>query len=106
KWEERWFHVVVAGRPASDGWPHGDEREDDFVIGEGDTVAHWLTVYREQFAASNAIIAATDLDAPCARPDIVECNLRYVVLHMIEETARHAGHADIIRETLDGSRGI
>jgi hypothetical protein len=33
-------------------------------------------------------------------------NLRWVALHMIEETARHAGHADIIRESLDGSRGL
>ena len=33
-------------------------------------------------------------------------NLRWVQLHMIEETARHAGHADIIRETIDGSRGM
>jgi hypothetical protein len=33
-------------------------------------------------------------------------NLRWVALHMIEETARHAGHADIIRETIDGSRGV
>lgn len=32
-------------------------------------------------------------------------NLRWLLLHLIEETARHAGHADIIRETLDGSRG-
>jgi hypothetical protein len=34
------------------------------------------------------------------------CNVRYVMFHMIQETARHAGHADIIRETVDGSRGI
>jgi len=47
-----------------------------------------------------------DLDAPCTRPDLIECNLRYVLLHMIEETARHADHADIIRETLDGAQGI
>jgi hypothetical protein len=33
-------------------------------------------------------------------------HVRYVLFHMIEETARHAGHADIIREALDGSRGI
>jgi hypothetical protein len=37
---------------------------------------------------------------------MVHLNLRWVVLHMIEETARHAGHADIIRETIDGSRGV
>jgi hypothetical protein len=47
-----------------------------------------------------------DLDSPCARHDIIECNVRYVMFHMIQETARHAGHADIIRETLDGSTGI
>jgi hypothetical protein len=47
-----------------------------------------------------------DLDSPCARKDIIECNVRYVMFHLIQETARHAGHADIIRETLDGSRGI
>ena len=41
-----------------------------------------------------------------ARADLIKCNVRYVLLHMIEETARHAGYADIIRETLDGSRGI
>jgi hypothetical protein len=45
-----------------------------------------------------------DLDSPCARKDIIECKVRYVLFHMIEETARHGGHADIIRETLDGTR--
>jgi hypothetical protein len=37
--------------------------------------------------------------------DMARQNLRFVALHMIEETARHAGHADIIRETIDGTRG-
>ena len=49
-------------------------------------------------------MASLELDSPCARTDIVVCNVRYVLLHMIEETARHAGHADIVRETLDGTR--
>ncbi len=47
-----------------------------------------------------------DLDTPVARTDLIDGNLRYVLFHLIEETARHAGHADIIRETLDGSVGI
>ncbi|MGI8417403.1 MAG: DUF664 domain-containing protein [Nakamurella sp.] len=47
-----------------------------------------------------------ELDQPCARTDISDYNLRGVLLHPIEETARHAGHADIIRETIDGSRGM
>jgi uncharacterized protein DUF664 len=40
------------------------------------------------------------------RTDLADRNLRWVLLHLIEETARHAGHADIIRETLDGTRGM
>ena len=59
-----------------------------------------------QIEASRAVVASMALDDPCARDDVIECNVRYVMFHMIQETARHAGHADIIRETLDGTRGI
>jgi hypothetical protein len=55
---------------------------------------------------SRQITAERDLGAPCACPLLAHRNLRWVLLHMIEETAGHVGHADIIRETLDGSRGI
>ncbi|MFK5583575.1 DUF664 domain-containing protein [Serinicoccus sp. LYQ131] len=55
---------------------------------------------------SRAVVASMGLDSPCARNDIIECNVRYVMFHMIQETARHTGHADIIRETLDGSTGV
>ena len=66
----------------------------------------WVASYRAAIAESNAIVAELDLDSRCARDDIIECNVRYVLYHMIEETARHAGHADIIRETIDGSTGF
>ncbi|CAN5620676.1 DinB family protein [soil metagenome] len=107
-WEGRWFQVIMAGREVPDGWPEvrTEPHDADMAVDEHDTVAHWLTAYREHIETSNAIAASMDLDAPCARADIIECNERYVLFHMIEETARHAGHADIIRETLDGSRGI
>ena len=107
-WEQRWFQVIMAGRQSPDQWPEVTPEPPDaeLIIRDGDTVAHWIAVYREHIATSNAIAAATDLNAPCARTDLVDCNLRYILLHMIEETARHAGHADIIRESLDGSRGI
>ncbi len=107
-WEERWFQVIVAGLESCDGWPEvvPEPRDAEFIVRDSDTVIHWIAVYREHIEASNTIVAAMDLDAPCARTDLIECNLRYVMFHMIEETARHAGHADIIRETLDGSRGI
>jgi len=101
-WERRWFQVVLGGRE----FPNDKRGDADLMVGENDTVEHWVGYYREQIEQSRAVAASMDLDSPCARTDIIECNVRYVLFHMIEETARHAGHADIIRETLDGSRGI
>ncbi len=107
-WEQRWFEVIMAGRPSPDRWPEvmPEPRDAELISVDSDTVLHWIAAYREQFEKSNEIVASMDLDDPCARTDIIECNVRYVLFHMIEETARHAGHADIIRETLDGVRGI
>jgi uncharacterized damage-inducible protein DinB len=107
-WERRWFQVVMGGRESPDEWPsvRTEPRDADLMVGENDTVDHWVMYYREQIEQSRAVAASMDLDSPCARKDIIECNVRYVLFHMIEETARHAGHADIIRETLDGSRGF
>ncbi len=107
-WERRWFQVIMAGRELPDGWPEvlPEPRDADMMVDESDTVDRWVTSYREQIEQSHAVVASMDLDSPCVRKDIIECNVRYVMFHMIQETARHAGHADIIRETLDGSTGI
>lgn len=106
-WERRWFQVIMGGRELPEGWPavKTEPRDADLIVDETDTVDYWVAYYREQIAESHKVAASMDLDSPCARPDIIECNVRYVLFHMLEETARHAGHADIIRETLDGSRG-
>ena len=107
-WERRWVQVVMAGRKFPGEWPEIDYTgmAEDFVVDENDTVQQWVAYYRDQIEQSRAVAASMDLDTRCARPDIVETNLRCVLFHLIEETARHAGHADIIRETLDGSVGI
>jgi hypothetical protein len=107
-WEQRWVQGIVAGRPLPDGWP---ERKspipgEHFFVDERDTVQQWVTRYEQAAQTSRQIVDATALDDSCARTDVVDCNVRWVLLHLIEETARHAGHADIIRETLDGSRGM
>jgi len=63
--------------------------------------------YREVAKRSNGIvISASSLDEPC-RSDVVlpPVTLRWVVSHLLEETARHAGHADILRELIDGQTG-
>ena len=64
--------------------------------------------YRTACAASRAVVAeARDLDRLSARPrrDGPHVDLRWILIHMIEETARHAGHADLLREAIDGSVG-
>jgi hypothetical protein len=106
-WEERWFQGIVAGRPLPDGWPERKSPipDEDFLVDE-DTVEQWVARYEAAAEISRQIVDAMDLDQSCARTDVVDCNLRWVLLHLIEETARHAGHADLIRETLDGSRGM
>lgn len=105
-WEQRWFQGVVAGRPLADGWPERREPiAQDFIVGEDDTVDDWISRYEEAAEASRTVVAGMGLEDRCARSELVDKNVRWVLLHMIEETARHAGHADIIRETLDGSQG-
>ncbi|MGH3158299.1 MAG: DUF664 domain-containing protein [Streptosporangiaceae bacterium] len=106
--ERRWFQVVAAGRTFPGEWPErrSSGMAEDFLLDDQDTVERWVACYQEQVAMSREITAGMELDAGCARPDLADRNLRWVLLHLSEETARHAGHADIIRQTLDGSRGI
>lgn len=106
-WERRWFQVILVGRSSPDHWPEVQSKEDDstFQLTDLDTIESVVADYREQISASNEILSTLDIDAPCAWPDMADQNLRFVALHMIEETARHAGHADIIRESIDGAQG-
>ena len=85
----------------------GDERE-EFSTRPHETVASVLAFYEEECARSRAITAsAASLDELAANRRFPESriSLRWILVHMIEETARHAGHADLIRETLDGRVG-
>lgn len=73
-----------------------------------ETVASVLAAYREAVDEANDVIdSCTDLAAPVARParNGVTPSMRWALAHMIEETGRHAGHADILRELIDGSTG-
>lgn len=95
--EKGWFEGVIAGRQI--------ERDraaefDELKV----TVRDAVSSYRSQVARSNEVLdAATSLDAAC--PGESGYNVRWVLLHMLEETARHAGHADITRELIDGAVG-
>ena len=106
-WERRWFQVIFAGRRFPGEWPEVRSEDVDvtFRLADDDTIETVVADYREQIAGANDIIGSVDLDTRCSWPEMADRTLRWVTLHMIEETARHAGHADILRETIDGSRG-
>ena len=77
------------------------------VVTAGDSMEAAVAGYRESWAKVDAVVeAAPSLDEVCRRPtDEAPVNLRWVLMHLLEETARHAGHADILRELIDGRTG-
>jgi uncharacterized damage-inducible protein DinB len=86
--------------------PFDEEDEDaDLRIEPGETTADILAFYDRACAAANAVIEATDLDATGTSWSGAAVSMRWVLVHMIEETARHAGHVDILRELIDGTTG-
>lgn len=98
--ERHWFGEVMLGEGEGEA-----DRPDDPTPRSPDVVHAY---YRTQCARSDAVIAATPLDTPPkgTHPGLDVEDLRWVILHMIEETARHAGHLDIVRELLDGATGL
>ncbi|MEE1845535.1 MULTISPECIES: DinB family protein [unclassified Streptomyces] len=106
RWAENlWFEVVLLGRPAVG--PIFDGPKDASMMVDGVPLAKLLDDYDRQVAVSNEIIAAGSLDDVGRHPDFDTsgASLRWIMFHMIEETARHAGHLDAIREILDGRTG-
>jgi hypothetical protein len=96
--ESLWFEEVVAGGKAARG-------DRSMLVDPSVSLRTLRADYRAACEASNEIIAAAgDADAPVTRNG-KKRDLRWVLLGVIEETARHAGHADIIREQIDGQTG-
>jgi hypothetical protein len=101
--ERFWFSIDFAG--ADVPWPWPDENpHGNFPIEDGDTLGVIVDGYLAECARSRAAIEDAGLDDPARGADM-HFNLRYALAHMIEETARHCGHLDILRERIDGARG-
>ncbi|WP_436498058.1 DinB family protein [Actinokineospora sp. HUAS TT18] len=105
--ESRYFGAVF-DRPFPEPLPSWDDlgaRGTDMWATEHETRAEITARYRRVWAHSDATIAALPIDAPghvpwWPRPDVMLFN---VMVHLLTETSRHAGHADILREHLDGT---
>ena len=101
--ERWWFQQVWAGREVT--YPWTDEDPDaDWRVEPSETTEDILALYRGECARSREIAAAASLDGVAHHPR-GERSRRWILVHMIEETARHNGHADILREQLDGVTG-
>jgi Protein of unknown function (DUF664) len=107
-WVERgWFREIFAGEDVEslDG---EDDNSAEFALGTDDTVDSILAFYRTEIEHSKRVVAgSSSLDALSARATKYRehVSLRWVLVHMLEETARHAGHLDLMRETIDGTTG-
>ena len=108
RWVEHlWLEVLFLGGDKTTN-PSFDETEEDADWHAGGRpLAELLAEYEAQCARSDEIVAAASLDDVGAHPDFRSgnANLRWMLVHLVEETARHAGHADIVRELLDGTKG-
>jgi uncharacterized damage-inducible protein DinB len=106
--ESGWIEVVLQRESEQTEESYGS----DFQLTPEDTLESLLAKYDRVAAETEAAVADLDLGHPVPVPDrpwfpkdLKAWSVRWVLLHLIEETARHAGHADIVRESIDGATG-
>lgn len=109
--EESWFQSVFTGGELGEPWASAPFDEDDdweFNSASEDRISDLIAMYEAACETSRQVVAGADsLDQMSAKDTRRgHVSLRWILLHMIEETARHAGHADLIRERIDGTTGI
>jgi uncharacterized damage-inducible protein DinB len=93
--ERGWLREHFAGGPK-------ERVRDDEFLPQADSLADLLAAYREECARCDEVIAAHDLDDVSAHRDH---SLRWILLHLVEETSRHLGHLDVLCEQADGRTG-
>lgn len=109
--EDHWFQQRFLDNPENEPWASADwDADADWEMTHADTlgVAEIMAQYDESVARSRAALgAAHSLDqiAVNAHEDGTHWNLRWIMVHLIEEYARHCGHADFIRQSIDGATG-
>jgi uncharacterized damage-inducible protein DinB len=105
KVEHHWFRRVMAGEPVPRLYSSVPDEDFDGAVADDAVVAQaWEDWHREVAYAEAYVETASTLDVEGAHPD-GPIALREVLVHMIEEYARHMGHADLLRERVDGRTG-
>ncbi|MGY1808828.1 DinB family protein [Blastococcus sp. SYSU D00669] len=106
RWTEHcWFEVIFAGGPSDVNPQFGEVPGADFAGAAGVPLAQLLDAYARECARSDEIVAAASFDDVAAHGEHGGETLRWILHHMLEETGRHVGHLDLLREQLDGTKG-
>ena len=106
--ERFWFRQTMAGEdpPPLFSSPADPEGAFDGAVADREVVAHAWEAWRAEVTFAEQFVAdAVDLDVAGHEPGAGAVSLRWVLMHMVEEYARHNGHADLIREQIDGVVG-
>ncbi len=109
--EDHWFNDTFLGLAPVEPWasaPWDDDRDWEFHSAIDDEPQTLTDLYAAACARSRTALAQADsLDVESVKPDRsgAAFTLRWIMVHMIEETARHNGHADLLREAIDGTTG-
>ena len=110
--EDGWTRRVLLGDEPAPWYRHVDDDADpewDFRTAVDDDPADLISLYERTCERSREAVASVasldDLTVGVSSRTGAHLNLRWVLLHLIEETARHAGHADLLREAIDGTTG-
>lgn len=101
--ERWWFCIVFAGQQLDVPWTDEDP-DADWRIEPDDTTEEVITLYGREIARTKTCTEGAGPDDVARYPNSAK-TLRWIMMHMVEETARHNGHADIIRELIDGTTG-
>ncbi|SMD20320.1 DinB family protein [Kibdelosporangium aridum] len=105
--ELSWFVHRVAGKPVEFHFIDTDPDDPDveFTKATAETAAQDYTNLLVALDSARAALAAVSLDHTFEHPKLGTISARWVIMHMIEEYARHNGHADFLREQIDGATG-
>jgi hypothetical protein len=98
--ERQWLRAIFAGEEMDMSW-----REHMFDVPEGWAVDDVVAFYRTEIAAADVVLDRADSLDFASLAEIRATTLRWIVMHLLEEIARHVGHMDITRELLDGRTG-
>ncbi|WP_433013576.1 DinB family protein [Kribbella sp. CA-294648] len=103
--EHGWFLKIYGGSAEPDLFSVDGDLNAEFHVGPDETADGLVGLYLRTNERARAVVAAGGLDDVVTMPWGAEVNLRAILVHMVQETARHNGHADIIREAIDGTTG-